>query len=96
MCKITPAYLITPKESATYKRGINDIYSDILCILHLLGGPILRYSFASQLSENLSDFQLSKNKNTPSAYDDYIKITNMPPTVIDRLAKYAKTIMLKQ
>lgn len=88
LCKITPAILITRAEAKRNHRGTQDIYADILCILHLLNDPLLRGSFASQLCSNLLDFQKSKNKFGPSAYDDYIQITNLPANIINRLLKY--------
>ena len=96
LCTITPKTLLSRSETKKHKRGLYDIYADILCILHLLDDPILKYSFVSQLRSNLSDFQMSKNKNSPSAYDDYIQITNMPPDIIKRLEHYSEILIPKK
>ena len=84
--KLSPSGLLHWKDIKKHNRGLNDIYSDILCILVLLNDKQLIGPF---LFELLLAFHKINTINTPNMNlikQKYYVITNIPPDIEKRIS----------
>ena len=89
--RIMPHELISWKDIRKQKRGINDIYAYILCLVTLLDDPFLRYFFLTELHSYLYDLESSQTPVFVQSCQEYYKITNLPSDFTTRLANYLAT-----
>lgn len=76
--------ILSKKDIGENKRGFNDTYCLILCIYLYLENEYLRNKFIEELEFNLS---CNGDKEKEKFFNYYIKSTNLPYNLIDRLSK---------
>lgn len=88
LTKIIPYDLLTWRDINKNNRGVNDIYSFILCLFILLEDPLIRAFFISELNDYFSGIESSPDRLTTQCCQEYYKITNLPPDITKRFTNY--------
>lgn len=85
---LIPKELMRWKDIKKNRRGTEDIYSYIMCILILLNDPVLQRIFATSLEQSFAMLKSQVNPQRLQAFFRYCEMANIPGDFDIRLRNY--------